>query len=56
MSDDHNSVSEPAAFPLMGIAFTAATKLVSTSMGVACAGPDVGTCAAIDLQYHKKKP
>jgi hypothetical protein len=32
----------------------AATKLVS-SVGVACAGPDVGTCAATDFQYHKNK-
>jgi hypothetical protein len=40
----------------MGIAFVAATKLISTSEGVACAGLDVGTCAATDLQYHKNKP
>jgi hypothetical protein len=53
----HDSVSEPSdTFPLKGVAFAAAKILVSTSAGVACAGPDVGTYAATDLQYHKKKP
>jgi hypothetical protein len=38
----------------MGIAFAAATKLVSTSVGVVCAGLDIGICAATDFQYHKR--
>jgi hypothetical protein len=53
-SDDQDSVSEPDKFALTGTAFTAETKLIS-SVGVACADPDVGTCATTDFQYHKNK-
>jgi hypothetical protein len=53
-SDDQDPVFEPDKFSLMGIAFATATKLTS-SIGVACAGPDVGTCAATDFQYHTNK-
>jgi hypothetical protein len=32
----------------------AATISVSTA-AVACAGPNVGTCAATEVQYHRNK-
>jgi hypothetical protein len=53
-SDDQDPFSESDKFSLTGIAFAAATKLLS-SVGVVCAGPDIGSCAATNFQYHKNK-
>jgi ribonuclease HI len=54
---DHDTNSDPSdTFPLRNVAFASIeTSLISTSSWFACAGSDVGTCAATDLQYHKNQ-